>query len=126
MYRCLLIPVTGEPTLHMAGGLGLEDPYRLIGKTCECIQTLYLNVPTCDALPIFMDEEGKLKNLQFNSRATELCREFGAGLSPGDIIVGNVLVTGPLDKKGNYANITDEQVFRLCRQVKAIVPGQPE
>ena len=78
------IPVHSEKE-----NFSLEEMYSLIG--CEMVQVIYL----ADGKVMWLDEEAKLKvpnqdNMP-NLKATILLRE--AGCIPGDIVLGNVLIT---------------------------------
>lgn len=60
----------------------LEELQGMVGGYIEVISTP-------DNRLMIMNEEGKLKGLPYNSKATELVKPF---LSPGSYIVGDVIV----------------------------------
>jgi hypothetical protein len=66
------------------------------------IEYLYLSEGT----HAYIDEEGKLKGLQPNPRATEL---FAHRLLPGDYIVGPMLLLGD-DGEGSEADVPQEMI----------------
>ena len=49
---------------------------------------------------LYLNEEGKLRGLPPNIIATILAATLGVGLSPDDIICGQVVLLGPTDPKG--------------------------
>ena len=58
---------------------------------------------------IYLNEEGKLKGLTVNGLATELAR----GLSVFDMIVGDVVIAGPLDDEGNHDSVTSAVIKEM-------------
>ena len=48
----------------------------------------------------YIDEEGKLKDKKINTVAYYLCHKLGVGFMPGDMIVGDMIVLGTLNSKG--------------------------
>ena len=58
---------------------------------------------------LYLNEEGKLIGLEINELATSLAN----GLSSYDIIVGDVVIVGPLDEEGNHLSVTPEVLGRL-------------
>lgn len=61
----------------------------------------------------FINEDGKLRQLPVNQRATQLCFERNVGLHPNDFIVGNMIVVGPPDADGNETDVSEE----FCRDL---------
>lgn len=59
---------------------------------------------------LYLNEEGKLDNLPINDRATTLTRGV---LSPYDIVVGDVVITGPVDEEGEETSHGIEDVSDL-------------
>ena len=57
---------------------------------------------------MWVNEEGKLKGLDFNVFADDLFSQ--QYVSTGDWIVGDVVFTGLDDEEGNTIGLTDEQV----------------
>lgn len=53
---------------------------------------------------IYLNEEGKLIGLEVNDSATALAK----GLSPFDMIVGDVVIAGPLDEDGNHYSVSND------------------
>ena len=54
----------------------------------------------------YIDEEGKLKGLPSNEKATALMKELihkdGRVMLPGDYISGTMIIVGTLDEKGQH------------------------
>lgn len=63
---------------------------------------------------LFFNEEGKLFNLLFNSRATQLFH-LGVGMT-FDVIVGDAFVAGPVDRDGNDTDV-DIAVALMARSL---------
>lgn len=79
---------------------GLESMQAAVGGYVELLE-----LPGGTLL--WLDEEGKLKGRDVNVVATNITRNIG--LMPGDLIVGDVLLTGPLTDDGEgYVDIDDE------------------
>lgn len=58
---------------------------------------------------LWVDEDGKRKELMPNTAATLL---FGEYLKPGDYIVGPCVVTGPADRDGEPTSIKMDNLWR--------------
>lgn len=55
---------------------------------------------------LYINEEGKLRRLPLNQRATALVQRHNAML--GDFIVGDVFIAGPPDLEGNDTDAPEE------------------
>lgn len=86
----LTITTTGELSSH-AGTPTAEDINRIVGGYFEAI-----NVP--DIGVMWLNEDGKRLRLPANPSALLLARN--AGLTPTDVIVGDVVLTGGADDEG--------------------------
>lgn len=62
---------------------------------------------------LIINEEGKLEGLPYNARATELASPM---LAPGDVIVGDVVVTGAVDAEGEMTSVPEWLVNHLVKQ----------
>lgn len=52
---------------------------------------------------IYVNEDGKLQNLDFNERATQLVKQdIPIGLAHDDFIVGNMVIVGCLNEDGLF------------------------
>ena len=58
-------------------------------------------------IDMWVNEEGKMLGLPINTQATELFHKY---FSNADVIVGDVLLTGGVDRDGNTLGLTQEQV----------------
>lgn len=58
-------------------------------------------------LDLWLDEDGKSKDLPLNNRATMIAHH-GESIFPQDTICGDVVVTGPANADGESQGITDE------------------
>ena len=68
-----------------------------------------------DGLDLFLDEEGKLKGLSYNPKATILAKI----LFHNDCIVGDTFVCAH-DGEGRYVGLTEEQEIALRRRLNDI------
>jgi len=71
----------------------LKSLQSLVGGMIECLGMT-------GEVHAYIDEEGKCKGKEPNVIATMLCRKLAIGLMPGDIIVGDMILLGTLNKKG--------------------------
>lgn len=97
MTISLVIDTQGTVTKKDLDGY---DPLSLeVGGYLEC-------VPSSDDVTIWCNEEGRIKNLDLNSVATELWELFDqyGCLSAGAMLVGPIVIQGPVD---NYGECTD-------------------
>ena len=95
MARLILMDGTESEVTPKDKKFTLDELYALIGNGCDMVETL--------ALPgrktMWLDEEGKYRGgLTVNEKATGLARK--AGIIPWDVVLGNVLVTGPKEIAG--------------------------
>lgn len=63
-------------------------------------------IPLHDGNYMYMDEEGKMKNLSFNFLATSIARSV---LFPDDDIRGDAVICGPGDSEGEHMEITNRE-----------------
>lgn len=69
-----------------------------------------LGLDCVDGVVMWLNEEGKLFGLAPNPAAHALVAD--AGLAPGDVIVGDVVLTG-MNSDGDAVALSDEQVAAL-------------
>ena len=55
----------------------------------------------------YVDEEGKMKGLPVNGRATRLARHLGWRGMQGDVLCGPVVFLGPADEDGDDTSVQD-------------------
>lgn len=97
----VVIPVEGDIyTVETTVDESYETLSREVGGW---IQAVGLTVD--ENAEMYLDEEGKLKNLPLNPRATSV-----ASLMGGDFIVGTAVITGGVDSEGTTMGLTPEQV----------------
>lgn len=60
----------------------------------------------------YLDEEGKIKGLPINERATRLARALGWDPSHVDLLVGPVVFLGPVDEEGDETDVTAQVIDR--------------
>jgi Domain of unknown function (DUF3846) len=66
---------------------------------------------------VYLNEEGKMKRLPPNKRASRLARRNGA-ISLLDTIVGDVVIVGPVDDEGYDTGLTEDQASWLLKELK--------
>ena len=115
--KILKIPARGEwefteVDADADGHIPLETMQTLVGGFIErwCLQRHGL-----DGLDLFLDEEGKLKRLSYNPKATVLSQI----LIHGDCIVGDAFVCTS-DDDGNSVGISDAQELALRRRLSEL------
>ena len=111
--KVLKIPARGEWSFDEVetdgeGGISLKAMQSMVGGD---IERLCLQGPGLDGLDLYLNEEGRLKGLSYNPKATILSMI----LMHGDCIVGDVFVCGS-DAEGNSVGLTESQelVLRRC------------
>lgn len=93
-------------------------------KTREYIGGWLEQVPSGPNITIFCDEEGKLKQSPPNNLATVFWRNTSRSAVPfPDILVGNVLVFGPVDDEGNLTSIENVKLDYIDYLIKGICNG---
>ena len=117
MARVLKIPARGEwefaeVETESDGSLLLDAMQTMIGGWLErwCLSGNGL-----DGLDLFLDEEGKLKRLPYNPKATIL----SGILMRGDCIVGNAFVCAH-DEDGHSIGLTDAHELALRRRLTTL------
>jgi len=108
--KALTITTTGETSvLEISEGDNLDELQSKVGGLIELIR---LGSIGCD---LWCNEEGKLLNLPVNNIATALWwrESVGNGVIIDDVLVGDVIITGGPDNKGESRGLTDEQVTEL-------------
>lgn len=106
-FRVLLIPVTG-PVEELSIGTGgdhyqLLQLQQLVGGWIEAVGIPEF-VTDSERATAYINEEGKLEQLPFNGRATDLLVP-GVGLFFGDYIAGPMVVCGMDIARGENADI---------------------
>ena len=73
----------------------------------EAIGGLIESVPASPEITIWCNEEGKILNLDYNPIATrvwEVFDDYGV-VTAGDVLVGTVVVQGPVDEEGETTDV---------------------
>lgn len=103
MKRALIITATGEKIETDLDPNSYEVLSGAVGGLIECVQ---LN----PKLNLWVNEEGKLTGLPYNSVATRLWEAvFGFGTG---VIVGDAILTGGTDSEGDTLGL-DETTLKL-------------
>ena len=112
--KILKIPARGEwefaeVETDADGSLPLETMQSMVGGY---IERWSLSGHALDGLDLFLNEEGKLKMLSYNSKATILAEI----LFHNDVIVGDAFVCAN-DEDGNSIGLSDAQELALRRRL---------
>lgn len=102
-------------TLHVDGTVTQNDT----PLTLEYLQGQvegYIEAVRPGDITIYINEEGKLKGLPINTRATELWWELDERFRGYDVLCGNVVVTGQPDRQGEDTNIPGHMLRRLTNE----------
>jgi Domain of unknown function (DUF3846) len=83
-----------------------------VGGLIECVPL------RASGFEMWVNEEGKLMNLPQNGVGTALWND---NYGPSDVTVGNIVLTGGTDSKGNTLGLTDEQLEFVLNYDKSIV-----
>ena len=115
--KVLKIPARGdwefaEVDTEADGNIPLEAMKSIVGGWVERWE---LHGHSLDGLDLFLDEEGKLKGLSYNPKATLLT----AILMHGDVIVGDTFVCAH-DGEGRSVGLSDAQELALRRRLQEL------
>ena len=90
----------------------------------EAVGGLIESVPANLAVTIWCNEEGKMLGQDFNLVATDLWKLFDdyGCIAAGDVMVGTVVVQGPVDEEGECTDVPDWLLMKLGFSVKASTP----
>lgn len=103
VIQIIIIPADDNEPVH---------PHTLNPKALTEMQALvggWLEAVTLQSATIFMNEEGKLQGLPPNRRATLLWAGL-ASYPVGDVICGDVFVSGPADRDGEMTRCPEVAV----------------
>lgn len=115
MSKSIIIDTTGNISVNKLDDLkSLQD---IVGGYIEHISFPFKN--NC-VLSGFINEEGKILNLPINKMASLLWMKSNNWDKPYDVLCGNVVVTGSVDKEGNTKDITDEQLSNVMLYIEEI------
>lgn len=97
MARVFFIPASGPVEIREGR---FEDFCSWVGGDVECL-------PFTDATVAYVNEDGIVRGLPRNERATKLCLDFQIGLAPGDYITGVMVVVGCKNESGEFDEVGD-------------------
>ncbi|WP_315070671.1 DUF3846 domain-containing protein [uncultured Microbacterium sp.] len=110
MVRALKIPADQNELITEVHVEALEDYQAAVGGWIEPVDLQALGVT------IYVNEEGLLRNLPLNSRASFLWWYFVPEARQKAMLVGAALVVGLPDRQGNSTDIPSEVAERLNRR----------
>lgn len=117
--RFILIPADDNQPVTDFGTASYPSTYDAISKRVGgFIEAVYFpfNDSLAPSCVLYLNEEGKLDNLPYNERATLLTR---AMLSASDLIVGDVVITGPTDDDGETTSVDQATFDRIMEWSQA-------
>ena len=108
MKRVVIVPPSGIPVTQEPHVVEIDETDEL-AELQRLVHGYIQGVPVEADLIVYCNEDGKTMDppLPPNFVAT---RAFGGLLSPDDIIVGPVVVMGPMDDEGECASLSDEEI----------------
>ncbi|AZN29358.1 DUF3846 domain-containing protein [Flaviflexus salsibiostraticola] len=109
MARGIYVPAEASEPLEERQFVGLEDYQRAVDGWIEAVDVPDLGVT------IYINEEGLLRHLDFNSRATFLWWHYVPEARQQAMLVGNAVIVGMPDKNGDSTDVP-EAAFRLLMQ----------
>lgn len=108
------VPAEGTATVIDYSGNELENLQSHVGGWIEQITLSQGNYT------MFVNEEGKLNGLPYNMKATAL---FIANFpTTDDIIVGDVLITGGVDKEGEQLGLDQATASEIVSEFNGFLP----
>jgi uracil phosphoribosyltransferase len=90
------IKITPDGIITLVTVAGLEDMKRIVGGYIELVRVA--------GLTMYANEEGLIHRQPFNKLAARLA---------GQVIVGTVLVLGPMNEDGESADLSTEEIIRI-------------
>lgn len=114
MNRAITISTTGEKALvEFTEETSYDTIRNAVGGYIECIC-----LPSSKGIEMWVNEEGKLLNLDQNPTGTALWNDNYDAL---DVTVGNIIITGGTDDEGETLGLTDEQITFVMGYDKSVV-----
>jgi hypothetical protein len=122
MLTAIVIPADlGQPIRQQQIHSSNLDAYRqIIGGNLEVVN---LDRPSAS---MYCNEEGKLKGLRVNHRATTLLWVHNSAFRGRDVIAGPALLVGPPNRHGNDTSVPDDLADLLLRTKRYRVQVQTE
>lgn len=102
MVKGIVIPAAGEEPLEVRDFHQLEDCQGAVGGWIEAVDIAALGVT------LYVNEEGVLRRLPFNSRASMLWWYHVPASRQGAVLVGDAVVVGWPDKHGNSTDLAED------------------
>jgi hypothetical protein len=104
LIKCLVIPADDAQELRIEEvDPTLENLQRAIGG--GYLQVLHLEQPS---MSLYVDEEGAMKNLPVNVRASAFWRTHNPVFYGAKPLVGDAIITGPPDRRGIETSVPEE------------------
>ncbi len=99
MVRGIVIPAAGEDPLEERDFAALEDYQAAVGGWIEAVDIAALGVT------VYVDEEGLLRHMSINTRATLLWWAHVPEVRQQAVLVGDAVVVGVPDRHGESTDI---------------------
>ena len=108
--KVAVIPADGDVRFEDVPRIDLDYLQSRVGGHIEA-----LRIPGT-GINLYLNEEGKLLGLAVNERADAIAWRTRA-VSFSGVIVGDVVVVGPVDEQGNDTGLSEEQVAWLKKEL---------
>lgn len=115
MVQGLYIPVDTDRPIEIRTFDRLEDYQSAVGGWIEAVDVMPLGST------LYVNEEGLLRQLPFNSRATFLCWYELPPLRHRTVLVGDAVLVGIPDDDGNDTNLPEETLALLVEKTEFVV-----
>lgn len=109
MVTTLLIPADVDRPIEIADMASLADYQKAVGGYIEAIGA------RPPAVTFIVNEEGKLRELPINNRATVLWWYIDGRFINSDSLRGDVVLTGPPDRAGKSQRVPQDLAVGLVR-----------
>lgn len=109
MIRGIYVPSDVSQPLEAREFTKLEDYQQAVDGSIEAVDVPDLGIT------IYVNEEGLLRHLDFNSRATFLWWHYVPAARQHAMLVGNAVIVGMPDKEDNSTDVP-EAAYRLLMQ----------
>lgn len=86
---------------------GLDTLQGLVGGYIEA-------APTDGSVTVYVNEEGKLTGLPYNEVGTALYYKLAPFMAGQDVLVGTIVIVGPVDDEGYDTDLPDEILAALA------------
>lgn len=102
MVQGIYIPADADDAVELREFAGLRDYQDAVGGWIEAV-----DIPSLD-ITIYVNEEGLIRHLPFNSRASFLWWHHVPGSRQSSMLVGNAVIVGAPDRNGDSVSVPED------------------